>query len=109
MSLLTIAFIATFAVAALAFVGGAMLWLKHLRTHMANAMRETLNRQINHGQKVEEALNLLQRAQKQMETQVRTLAEAQGRARTDINLLRDRVEQREVAAESQPNPGRVIH
>src|SRR5262249_54031794 len=75
-----------FALAALAFVGGTLLWLKRLRAHLATSMRETLNRQINHGQKVEEALGFLQRNQKQMEAQLRTLAEAQGRARADINV-----------------------
>ena len=106
---LTLLIVGAFAVAAAAFVGGAMLWLKHLRVQLSNSLRETINRQINHGQKVEEALNFLQRNQKQMEAQLRTLAEAQGRARADINVLREKMEQREVAAEAPSGQGRILH
>jgi hypothetical protein len=109
MNSLSLILLGTFAAAAVAFVGGAMMWLRHLKNQMANSMRETLNRQITHGQKVEEALQFLQRNQKQMEAQVRTLAEAQGRARADLNVLREKMEQREVSTEQQAASGRILH
>ncbi|HVY12243.1 MAG TPA: hypothetical protein VHB73_01605 [Alphaproteobacteria bacterium] len=104
-----IAALAIMALAAAAFVVGAMLWLRRLRTQLSGSLRETLTRQINHGQKVEEALSFLQRNQKQMETQVGALADAQGRARADINLLREKLEQREISAESSAAQGRILH
>lgn len=96
-------------VAAGGFVVGAMLWLKRLRANLASAVSEALARQITHGQKVEEALSVLQQNQKKMEGQVLLLAEAQTRARNDINALAQRFEQREVSAEAQNQTSRVIH
>ncbi len=96
-------------VAAGGFVVGAMLWLKRLRSNLASAVSEALSRQITHGQKVEEALSVLQQNQKKMEGQVLLLAEAQTRARNDINALAQRFEQREVSAEAQNQTSRVIH
>ncbi len=95
--------------AAAAFVGGALMWLKNLRGQLALSVRDTLSRQINHGQKVEEALNHLQRNQRQMEAQLRTLSEAQARARTDINVLRERLGGRDPASETGAGHGRVLH
>jgi hypothetical protein len=91
------------------FVVGAMLWLKRLRANLASAVSEALARQITHGQKVEEALSVLQQNQKKMEGQVLLLAEAQTRARNDINALAQRFEQREVSAEGQNQSSRVLH
>lgn len=96
-------------VAAGAFVFGAMVWLKRLRASLAGAVAEALNRQIHHGQKVEEALTLLQKNQKQLEAHMQTLAQAQARARADVSALRDRVEQREAIAESTSHTGRILH
>jgi hypothetical protein len=109
MNVYLITSIAVIAIAAVAFVGGAMLWLRHLRVQLATSLRETLNRQINHGQKVEEALSFLQRNQTQADTQVRALADAQARARADINALREKMEQREVSNEPNSGHGRVLH
>jgi uncharacterized protein HemX len=109
MNLFLIASVAVIAVAAAGFVGGTLLWLRHLRVQLSNSLRETLNRQINHGQKVEEALTFLQRNQTQAEAQVRALADAQTRARADLNALREKVEQREVSNEAGSGHGRVIH
>jgi hypothetical protein len=96
-------------VAAACFVLGAMLWLKRLRANLACAVSEALARQITHGQKVEEVLDVLQHNQKKMEGQVLLLAEAQSRARNDINALAQRFEQREVAQDGQNTQGRVLH
>lgn len=109
MTLFMIACIAIMALAAAGFVTGALLWLRHLRTQLSGSMRETLNRQINHGQKVEEALTFLQRNQSQMEAQVRALSDAQARARADINVLREKLEQREHSGDTAGSHGRVIH
>jgi hypothetical protein len=96
-------------VAAGAFVVGAMLWLKRLRANLAAAVSEALTRQISHGEKVEEALGVLQHNQKKMEGQVLLLAEAQTRARNDINLLAQRFEQREVSGDGAGHTSRVLH
>ncbi|MBI3418844.1 MAG: hypothetical protein HY053_01750 [Proteobacteria bacterium] len=109
MNLSLILLIGISALAAAAFTGGALLWLRHLRTQLSGSLREALSRQINHGQKVEEALNFLQRNQKQLEAQMRTLSEAHSRARADINALREKLEQREVSAEPSTGHGRILH
>lgn len=96
-------------VAALAFVLGAMLWLKRLRASLAGVVSEALSRQIQHGQKVEEALCVMQQKQKKIEEQLHVLAQAQSRARADINALAHRFEQREITAEAQNPQGRVLH
>ncbi|NDE90271.1 MAG: hypothetical protein EB059_03915 [Alphaproteobacteria bacterium] len=96
-------------VAASAFVLGAMLWLKRLRANLASAVSEALARQITHGQKVEEALAVLQLNQKKMEGQVLILAEAQRNARNDINTLAQRFEQREISADAQSSQNRILH
>lgn len=91
------------------FVLGAMVWLKRLRASLASTVAEALSRQIHHGQKVEEALALLQKNQRQMEGHVQTLAQAEARSRSDIALLRERLEQREAVAEQGGTSTRVLH
>ncbi len=109
MNLPTLIMLGIMVVAAGGFVLGAMLWLKRLRANLATAVSEALTRQITHGQKVEEALTVLQQNQKKMEGQVLLLAEAQTRARNDINALAQRFEQREVSAEGGTHTSRVLH
>lgn len=96
-------------VAAGGFVVGAMLWLKRLRANLAGAVSEALARQITHGQKVEEMLIVLQYHQKKMEGHVLLLAEAQARARNDINLLAQRFEQRDISTDGNVHASRVLH
>lgn len=105
----TLIILAIMIIAVSGFVVGAMLWLKRLRANLASAVSEALARQITHGQKVEEALAVLQQNQKKMEGQVLLLAEAQTRARNDINTLAQRFEQREVSAEGHTQTSRVLH
>lgn len=109
MNLPTFIMLGIMLVGAGAFVLGAMLWLKRLRANLAAAVSEALARQITHGQKVEEALAALQQNQKKMEGQVLLLAEAQTRARNDINTLAQRFEQREVSADAAGHTSRVLH
>jgi ABC-type protease/lipase transport system fused ATPase/permease subunit len=91
------------------FIGGAMLWLKRLRHSLGTAVSDALTRQITHGQKVEEALIMLQRHQKNMEAQVQALASDHARVRTELQSLQHRMEQRELNADTQTPSSRVIH
>jgi hypothetical protein len=100
---------AVMAVAAAVFVAGALIWLKRLRQNLAHTVGEALTRQIQHGQKVEEALTMLQRNQKQMEAQMQTLAQAHARVRADFNALAQKVESRDVAADVAAPQGRLLH
>ena len=109
MNLPTLIMLGILVIGAGAFVVGAMLWLKRLRANLAAAVSEALARQITHGQKVEEALAVLQQNQKKMEGQVLLMAEAQTRARNDINALAQRFEQREVSGEGQGHTSRILH
>lgn len=93
----------------LVFVVGALLWLKRLRHHLAHSLGDALSRQIQHGQKVEEALQVLQRNQKQLESQLQTLTHAHARMRADLNAVTQKVESREVAAEQSAAQGRILH
>lgn len=95
--------------AALAFVVGAMMWLKRLRQHLAGAVGDALTRQIQHGQKVEETLMLMERRQKALEVQVQTLAQAQARARADIAALTNKLGQRDIASDIVIPRDRMLH
>lgn len=92
-----------------AFVVGAMIWLRRLRQNLAHTLGEALTRQIQHGHKVEEALGLLQRNQKQMDAQLQTLVHAQARLRADVTLLAHKIDRSEVSAEAGASQGRLLH
>jgi hypothetical protein len=96
-------------IAAIAFVTGAMLWLKRLRQHLGTAVGDALSRQVQHGRKVEEALDILTRNQKQMEAQVQAMAQINARLRADLTALAQRVEQREMMAEQPSTQNRILH
>lgn len=105
----TLAFWIVLAAASAVFVGGALLWLRRLRQNLANAVADALTRQIHHGAKVEEALLALQRNQKQQESHLQALASAQQRSRGDLNVLSQRLEQKETLAEGNIPRDRVLH
>lgn len=92
-----------------AFVIGALLWLRRLRLHVAGTVADALTRQQQHNAKVEEALQLLQRNQKEMEGHVTRLVQAHNRARSDINTLAQRFEQRPTAIDVTPQQSRMLH
>lgn len=110
---LTAPVLATLAICVLAaagFVVGAMIWLRRLRQRLASAVGEALGRQIQHGQKVEEALQGLHKHHRQVEAQIQALAQAQARARADINALAQRMEQqRDAGHDSAAGASRILH
>jgi len=90
---------------------GAGWWLRQQQRGLAAAVTKALQRQIQHGNKIEEALRLLQREQHKSMADIAALAAAHNKLRQDVQHIARHIgqQEREMAQESATSPSRMLH
>ncbi len=100
----------TVGLAAGAFVAGALVWLKRLRQNLSKNVGDALSRQVTHGQKVEEALLVLAKHNRETQAQLASLVQAHARTRADLVTLAKQLEAQRDSRSDTPAPQtRILH
>ena len=104
-------FIVCAAVTALSITGFMVLgalWLRRMRESVAVALTESANQQVRTAQRLSDAMDEIQKQQRQCEQQIHTLAQAGLRLRQELVNISTRIEHGQ-QTDASPRGDHTIH
>lgn len=96
MPIWVVAFAGATALSAAAFVAVAVLWLRKLRLTVSAALAESATQQLDTAKKLSDALNNVQKQQRNYEQQLHNLAQAGLKLRQELTAVAHRLEHSEI-------------